>query len=625
VLFVPIISQHTQERLEGYFRREWKLAIERTHDMAEQKPFLVPVVIDSTGDRDAIVPDLFRAVQWTRLPAGGTSPEFVARIKRLLTPESAQSVAVSPRRASVPIPNERATHPAPAPLKRILPLAIAGLIVLAALVYLVIEKPRLPKPETTAPLSAAVPAPAQSLPAAAFNPPPHSIAVLPFVNMSGDKEQEYFSDGLSEELLNDLARINELQVAARTSAFSFKGKDIDIGTIARKLNVGAVLEGSVRRSANTVRVTAQLINAVTGFHLWSQTYDRASGDVLKLQTELAEAVANALKVTLLGGDAAKIDIGGTRNPAAFDAYLRASKIFSGTTPDYDNKAAIAGYTEAIRLDPEYALAYAYRSFAFTGAAYGATIAAHVRVGNEKAQVDAAQAIALAPSLGEGHLALGRVYANLLQFTRAGEEYELAVTLAPGNASVLRGYGTLAAFMGSNAGLTALQRAVALDPLNSTSHERLAIGLLVLRHYAEAIAAFKETLALDPTRHESWGGIGWAYYLLDDLESARSACENKDKDDSNSIICLAITYEKMGRHADAEAMLGKIRAIQGDSGALNLSGIYAQWGNTTKALDWLETAMRLRIPDLMQLKDPLFDPLRKEPRYQAIERELKFPN
>ena len=148
----------------------------------------------------------------------------------------------------------------------------------------------------------------------AFNPPPHSIAVLPFANMSGDKDQEYFSDGLTEELLNSLAEINELQVAARTSAFSFKGTNTDIGTIARKLNVGAVLEGSVRRSANTIRITAQLINAVTGFHLWSKTYDRDLGDVLKLQTEIATAVASALKVTLLGDVAAKVELGGTGNP-----------------------------------------------------------------------------------------------------------------------------------------------------------------------------------------------------------------------------------------------------------------------------------------------------------------------
>src|SRR4029077_10858933 len=178
--------------------------------------------------------------------------------------------------------------------------------------YFAIERPWVSKPAVSA----------------AFAPPPHSIAVLPFVNLSGDKAQEYFSDGLTEESLNSLAQINDLQVAARTSAFSFKGTNTDIGTIARKLNVGAVLEGSVRRSANTLRITAQLINAVTGFHLWSKSYDRDLGDVLKLQSEIATSVASALKVTLLGDVAARVELGGTRNLAAFDAYLRGAKAYS---------------------------------------------------------------------------------------------------------------------------------------------------------------------------------------------------------------------------------------------------------------------------------------------------------
>ena len=184
--------------------------------------------------------------------------------------------------------------------------------------------------------------------------------MLPFVNLSGDASQEYFSDGLTEELLNSLAEINELQVAARTSSFSFK-EHPDIATVARKLNVGAVLEGSVRRSAKTIRITVQLINTVTGFHLWSKTYDRDLGDVLKLQTEIATAVASALKVTLLGDFAAKVELGGTRNPAAFDAYLRGAKARSWIRDTKDLPAAIAAYTEAIRLDPHYALAFAGRS------------------------------------------------------------------------------------------------------------------------------------------------------------------------------------------------------------------------------------------------------------------------
>jgi adenylate cyclase len=236
--------------------------------------------------------------------------------------------------------------------------------------------------------------------------PTHSIAVLPFVNMSGDASQEYFSDGLTEELLNSLSRMSELQVAARTSSFSFKGKDTDIGTIARKLNVGAVLEGAVRRSANTIRITAQLINAVSGFHLWSQTYDRDLGDVLKLQTEIATAVAGALKVTLLGDVAAKVELGGTRNPAAFDAYLRSAKAVSSIHEAKELPTAIAGYTEAIHLDPHYALAFAARSMAFSD--YARESETEVRESFNKAQADARQVLALAPDLAEAHLALAYV-------------------------------------------------------------------------------------------------------------------------------------------------------------------------------------------------------------------------
>jgi TolB-like protein len=192
---------------------------------------------------------------------------------------------------------------------------------------------------------------------ATFNPPPHSIAVLPFVNMSGDKKQEYFSDGLSEELLNSLSRINELQVAGRTSSFYFKGEHADLATIAHKLNVGAVLEGSVRRSGHAVRITAQLSNAVTGFQLWSQTYDRNLGDVLKLQTEIANAVASGLTATLLGDMSAKIELGGTYDPAAFDAYLHAFQAHMQYDAN-DEPRSIAAYTEAIRLDPNHALDFA---------------------------------------------------------------------------------------------------------------------------------------------------------------------------------------------------------------------------------------------------------------------------
>jgi TolB-like protein len=276
--------------------------------MSADKPFLVPVVIDDTPDDDERVPEKFREVQWTRLPQGETPRDFATRIGQLLSGESGHSLMMAQPRAVVSARPSRSWR------------WLALFAVLAALAaYLLVQKPWIAKPALPARQTASAETPV------AFTPPPHSIAVLPFVNMSGDPSQEYFSDGLTEELLNSLSHINELQVAARTSSFSFQGAHPDIGTVAHKLNVASVLEGSVRRSGHTIRVTAQLNNGVTGFHLWSQTYDRDLGDVLKLQTEIATAVANSLKVTLLGDLGAKIELGGTRNAAALDAYLRASK------------------------------------------------------------------------------------------------------------------------------------------------------------------------------------------------------------------------------------------------------------------------------------------------------------
>jgi TolB-like protein len=456
-LFLPLISANTASRHEGYFRLEWDIADQRTHMMARDRAFIVPVCLDATPGAGTDVPDSFHRVQWTRLPGGETPSEFVTRIARLLSPAPATTARLSAGAASgaeTPLPMSGRSR-----LKRALPVTVAVLLV-AAIAYGLADKVWNAMRGTTAPPVASSPV-VSSTPAATttpssatatFAPPPHSIAVLPFVNMSGDKDQEYFSDGLTEELLNSLARINELQVAGRRSSFYFKGKDVELGTIAHKLNVGAVLEGSVRRSGHTVRITAELINAVTGFQLWSHTYDRNLGDVLKLQTEIADAVTSALKVTLLTDVVAKIVLGGTRNPAAFDAY------------------------ESLSLDPSFSVTYAAR--------------------------------------------------------------------------------------------------------------------------------------------------GFAYYQLGDLESARASCERTTY--PFSPWCLALVYHKLGRHADAEAELAKLKGALGDASAYQYATIYAQWGNGTEALKWLATAMRLRDAGLLSLKtDPLMDSLRQEPRFQAVMRELKF--
>jgi serine/threonine-protein kinase len=503
--------------------------------------------------------------------------------------------------------------------------AVVALLAIAGLGYLALEKAGLLRHPGggTGGSDTATPT------AAAFNPPPHSVAVLPFANLSGDQQQEYFSDGLTEELLNSLTRIDELHVAARTSSFSFKGKNIEIGQIARKLNVAAVLEGSVRRSAHTLRVTAQLIDAVSGYHLWSQTYDRDLGDTLKLQTEIANAVAAAMKVTLLGDIAAQIELGGTRNPAAFDAYLRATKAQAMVHSGADEQAPIDEYTHAIRLDPNYALAFAGRAMSRSVYATSymgeASPAAHREV-FEQAQADARKAIVLAPDLAEGHLALAHsVGYGSQDFARANEEFELAVKLAPGNARVLRNYGTFAASMGrAEAGVAAITRSIALDPLNRSGHGALGQALYRSHQYSKALAPLQDALSLDPGYQLAYGFRGLAYYALRDYQRARATCELKP-DVWESQLCLAVTYDKLGRHADAEAMLANLQRSEGENAAYQYAEVYAQWGDEAQALEWLEKALQLHDSGLTDIRlDPLLDPLRKEPRFQAIVRSLNFP-
>jgi TolB-like protein/Tfp pilus assembly protein PilF len=609
-LFIPVISAHSDARREGYFRREWKLAVERTADMAEDVSFLVPVAIDSTPEATARVPDRFREVQWSRLPDGQPSGAFIERVRRLLcstpdheSPGHLAAPSVSDAALTVPQPVRGSSWSRPALLVTV------GVVVFAALALLA-DKFWVSKSSTPSP--------------AAFTAPAHSIAVLPFVNLSGDASQDYFSDGLTEELLNSLAEIDGLQVAARTSSFSFK-EHPDIATVAHKLNVGAVLEGSVRRSEHTVRVTAQLINAVTGFHLWSKTYDRDLGDVLKLQTEIANAVAGALKVTLLGDEAARIELGATHNPAAFDAYLRGAKALRAPDKLEDYQTAIAAFGEAVRLDANYALAFAARSLAYE--AYARDFASRdTRESFDRAQADALQALALAPDLAEGHLALARFFTGGSDdFPHAQEAFARAVALAPGNARAQSEYGRFLGQMGRfEAAVAAGRRALILDPLNPVTHQQFGETQFLWRHYEEAAAAFQDALALDPQYPRAHGWRGLAYYALGKLESARSACE-ANPDFWQSQTCLAIAYHKLGRRADAEAVFAKLLADGGDSNSYQYVEIYAQWGDAPKALDWLAVAVRVRDPGLALAKnDVLMDPLRKEPRFQAVIRELKFP-
>jgi len=566
--------------------------------------------VDTTPETIADVPESFQRAHWTRLPAGAATPEFTEHIRRLLAADST-TAPLGPAEFQPGLPGATSGRRFGAVSRRSVLLGSVAAVLVAVLAYLGIGRLR-------------------SLPSAAvarFAPPPHSIAVLPFANLSGDSKQEYFSEGLTEEVLNSLAQITQLQIAGRTSSFYFKGKDVDLGTIARKLNVADVLEGSVRRSAGTIRVTAQLTNTVTGYEVWSKTYDRDAGDVLKLQTEIATAVADALKVTLLGDVAARIELGGTRNPAAFDTYLRASRTYQLRHETGDIPAAVALYSQAIDLDPNYALAFAGRSLALS--TYGAEVATETakRESFTKAEADAREAIALAPQLAEAHLALANVYNDgPLDFGQAGVEYRRALALGSGSARVLSNAGGNAAYMGHfDVAIAATRRAVVLDPLNRSSHTGFGLALYLARRYQEAAAAYAEAISLNPDFAPAYAERGLALYGQGDLQGARASCEAK-RDFWYDQQCLAVVYEKLGRHAEAEAELKKIQAAAGDAAAYQYASILAQWGDHEKALEWLDAAFRMRDPGLMALKtDPLLDPLHPEPRFQAMLQALGFSN
>jgi tetratricopeptide (TPR) repeat protein len=278
------------------------------------------------------------------------------------------------------------------------------------------------------------------------------------------------------------------------------------------------------------------------------------------------------------------------------------------------------------LDPRYALAMASRSIILSYGAAEAASPTAARKGFDEAQADAQKAVALAPDLAQAHLALATVLElGILDFTRASEEYERALALAPGNAQVLRISGLFAAYMGHiDAGLAAARRAVVLDPLARDSHSVLGRALSAARQYEEAVIAFSEGISLDPGAKAFYTYRGFAYYGLGDLANARASCETA-LDYAGNQWCLAVTYDKLGQRADAERQLSKLTASYGDVMAYQFAAIYAQRGDNSKALEWLETALRLRDSGLESLKtDSLMDPIRQEPRFQAVMRELKFP-
>jgi TolB-like protein len=621
-LFVPIISEHSQARPEGYFRLEWDLADQRTHLMGRSRAFVVPVCLDATLEKEADVPDSFAAVQWTRLPGGETPPAFVDRVRRLLSGEAPATIrAPSPVGPIEHISASRST-------KRAL-LAAITVLILGAAAYLGIHKRWSSNPAAS---GATISGATARATATAFSPPPHSIAVLPFTNLSGDKDQEYFSDGISEELINALAHIDGLQVIARTSAFSFKGQTVDIGTIARKLNVGAILEGSVRRERNRVRVTTQLINSVNGFHIWSENYDRDATSFLAIESEIATAVAQEMRIKLLGGEVERIEAGGTRNLDAHEAYLRGWRLYNSLEPgDFAGKErALAEYNRAIALDPSYAAAYAQRARVLSSNARDTRDFVERDRLFREARVAAERAVNLAPESADAHVALGWHVALFESFDLRTAEAEIsrAMSLAPGSAYVLRTYASFALIRGDlDAGLSAARRAVNLDPESAWFRQELLFAWLAKRSYDEVFAQVARMKA-------KWPDLTWpleveasVYLRTDQPNRAIEVCTaSKFRDDDDyPHYCLSRAYYALGRRADSDRELAALQTRDREYGAVRYAELYAQRGRIEQALQWLAVAEKRKVDGLLFLKtDWELDPIRNTPEFKALERRLNFP-
>jgi serine/threonine-protein kinase len=460
-----------------------------------------------------------------------------------------------------------------------------------------------------------------------FAPPPHSIAVLAFTNLSGDPAEEYFSDGLSEELIDSLSRIRQVQVAARTSSFSFKGKPATIDDIAHKLNVGAVLEGSVRRQGPRLRITTQLIDAKSGFELWSHSYDRDQNDLLTVQTDIATAVSLSLQVTLLGDDAAKLALGGTANPQAFDAYLRGIELMHAYKEN-SFRQALAAFDLAIKLDPNYAQARVHRASALQQILFNEDIpdvATADRMEND-ALAEAERAVALAPDLPSAHAQLGALLEEArFDFTRATLEIGRARDLAPSDFTANLAYADLHMHLGhTEEAITSAELAASLDPLTPNTFLRLSGVLTWARRFTDAKAALNHAKLLAPGAELNFRGLQGEIELdQNDPAAARQTCAPAQ--DWQQILCLAFANHALGNTAEATANFAKLRAELGDTGAIQYAEIYAQWGQPDEALRWLDQAWRLHDPGLIEMRaDSRLDPIRDTPQFKDIERRMNFP-
>jgi serine/threonine-protein kinase len=452
-----------------------------------------------------------------------------------------------------------------------------------------------------------------------------SIAVLPFANLSGDPNQAYFSDGIAEEIRSALARLAGLKVVGRTSSEAVRNDDAE--TAAKKLEVANILTGSVRQSPSTIRVTAELIDGNTGMDRWSQDYDRSPGDAIKIQTDIAENVASALSAAL--GEAAKaaVTIGGTENPNAQRLLIQAIALANGPNSREAVERAIDLAGSAIQLDPNYADAYARKSALLVrwGNNYGATPAALAQSRTEALGL-AQTALRIAPNLAQAHRALFSVYGSNLQMAPAVAELTRARALAPGDADTLATYGRyLSRIRRFDQALRSIDQAIASDPLNGFAYEIRTATLFYARRYRDAVSFAKQVEAKSPELAPDSVLVGDTFAALGKFGDAQASYNKAAPDYWGRVTGEALLAARQGNRPASLQKLERLRQLFGDAGSTQLAEIHAQLGDREAALSALERAYEVKDAGLTtMLVDPWLDPVRREPRFEAIVRKMNFP-
>ena len=446
-----------------------------------------------------------------------------------------------------------------------------------------------------------------------------SIAVLPFVNMSNDKDQEYFSDGLSEELLNLLAKIPELKVIGRTSSFSFKGKNEDLRSIAEKLGVAHLLEGSVRKDGNKIRVTAQLIKATDGSHLWSETYDRDLIDIFKLQDEIAQAVVMQLKLKLL-----KAPGSASGNVEAYNLILQGNYFYDKL--DKDNVAkSVDFYNQAIAIDSTNARAWGKLANAVSRQAWQNYIDRNS--GREKARIAAMKAIALNKNLAVGYIELGdlKLYQDF-DWKGAEEAYKKALSLEPENAEIWysMGGGLYFATGRWEESIREMKKCIELDPLKPISHLNLGNILTHAGRPDEAGAYFKKTLELNPQFQRAHMYLGRNYLFSGKTELAFKEMQQENLEVFRN-FGLALVYHALGQINEADKAMREFSDRYQNEWTYLMAELHAFRGEKEKAFKWLDNAYNKKDGWLVFLKgDPLLKNLESDPRYNAFMKKMNLP-